>query len=118
MIIVTATISITSATVTPTNQGWDRRMIKPASAAISNAAAVNSAIRPNPCEVIIALTAQSSGVTPPVSRFRTPACRSAYAGRLQNRWPAMRKRKAIRHDEAAGTSTIVCVYSTLSYTDT
>jgi hypothetical protein len=44
MIIVTAEISITSATVAPTNQGWDRRMIKPVSAAISNAAAINSAI--------------------------------------------------------------------------
>jgi hypothetical protein len=64
MIIVTATISITSATVAPTNQDWDRRMVKPVSAAISNAAAINSAIRPNPCEVIIALTAQPNGVTP------------------------------------------------------
>jgi len=64
MIIVTAEISITSATVAPTNQGWDRRMIKPVSAAISNAAAINSAIRPNPCEVIIVLTAQSNGVIP------------------------------------------------------
>jgi hypothetical protein len=64
MIIVTATTSITSATVTPTNHGWDRRMIKPVSAAISNAAAINSAIRPNPCDVIIALTAQSNRVTP------------------------------------------------------
>jgi hypothetical protein len=53
MIIVTATISITSATVALTNQGWDRRTIKPASAAISNAAAINSAISPNPCEVIM-----------------------------------------------------------------
>jgi hypothetical protein len=52
MIIVTATTSITSATVTPTNQGWDRRMIKPVSAAINNAAAINSAISPNPCDVI------------------------------------------------------------------
>jgi hypothetical protein len=85
MIIVTATTSITSATVTPTNQGWDRRMIKPVSAAITNAAAINSAIRPNPCDVIIALTAQSNGVTP------------------------VGKRKAVRQDEAACTSIIVCV---------
>jgi hypothetical protein len=46
MIIVTAAISITNATVTPTNQGSDCQMMKPVSAEISNAAAINSAIRP------------------------------------------------------------------------
>jgi len=65
MTTVAATISITSAIVTPTSHGLERRTNKPVSAGISNAAAVNSAIRPYPCDVIIgALAALGEGQEP------------------------------------------------------
>jgi hypothetical protein len=48
-------MSITNAIAAPTNQGWERRTKKPVSAATSNTAANNSAIRPNSCDVIMAI---------------------------------------------------------------
>jgi hypothetical protein len=53
MTTVAATVCITSAIVTPTSHGLERRTNKPVSTAINNAAAMNSAIRPYPCDVII-----------------------------------------------------------------
>jgi hypothetical protein len=90
-------------------------MMKPVSATISNAAAINSAIRPKPCDVIIALTAQWNGVGPvPVSTFFILGAALPHVAPLMRAThktaaPAMRKRKEIRQDEAASASTIVCV---------
>jgi len=50
-------MSIMNVITTLINHGWERVMAKPVSVAISIAAAINSAIRPNPSDVIIALTA-------------------------------------------------------------
>ena len=66
--MVTVTRSTVNAIAAPTNHGRERRTVKPVSAAMSNAAAINSAIRANPCDVIITLTAERGWVWPvPVS---------------------------------------------------
>ena len=53
MTTVAATMSIMNAIVTPTSHDLERRTKKPVSAAISSAVAINSAIRPYPCDVIM-----------------------------------------------------------------
>jgi hypothetical protein len=90
-------------------------MMKPVSAAISNAAAINWAIRPNPCDVIIAM---KRGPTRPRQHPFTlgaalphvaPLMRATHKTAAPARRKRKRKRKNVCQDEAAATSTIVCV---------
>src|SRR6516165_10421939 len=86
MTTVAATISITSAIVTPTSHGLERRTNKPVSAAISNAAAVNSAIRPYPCDVIIgAPAALGEGQEPESTRKYSGDGRPLYCTNVGSR---------------------------------
>lgn len=49
--------------------------MKPVSAAISNTVAVSSAIRPTPCDVIIAMTLNGNGIDPfPLNPTVSLAC--------------------------------------------
>jgi hypothetical protein len=61
---VTAAVSIVPVIAIPTNQGLVRRTAKPATAAINKTAAINSAIRPIPADVILVLDRRRGRVEP------------------------------------------------------